>query len=84
MMKKIGSDWKYVKRGSLILYDKPHKFRGLDKTMEKVKGKYYITGFWGDAMGLNRTDPNGENEIVAPSASLQKAILIKGKLERVI
>jgi hypothetical protein len=68
----IGNDWGNIHQHTKIIVKKPYKYTGIDKKEETLQpGEYYITGFWADACGLNKTNPYGLNEKVIPSAALQ-------------
>lgn len=70
-MKLIGDRWNKITRGSKITIKENYSFTGLNGKEAIIKGDYFITGFWANAMGLNRTNPEGESEIFAPSIALK-------------
>ena len=55
MSKKIGKDWKKVPKGTKIHLKRNKCYPSFDKKVCLKKGeKYYISGFWANAMGLSK------------------------------
>ena len=77
--KKIGENWKTIRRGSKIYVSKNTKVATLSGKRILKKGYYYITGYWADAVGLNKKSAQGQNEYVLPSAKLQDFYMKKNK-----
>jgi len=63
--------WYEAPQGKKITLPADTTLKGMNgEPRELTAGTYYITGFWGDLCGLNRTNPNGENEVCIQSREL--------------
>ena len=73
-LKLIWDDWGCTHRLTKIYIKEDYLYFGLDQKESIIKaGFYFITGFWGDAMGLSDTLQGAretDNKWVIPSRAL--------------
>ena len=65
-MKKI-TDWENTKVGTAIYLKEDTDFMGLNGPFRLPAGKYYIIGFWANAMGIASLPPAEYNKLKIPT-----------------